>query len=68
MRDDDEFCRITARARSPMSESVKEKLDLWKRMEEGDTKALMKLSFMRGIITEEEYEDYQRIERERGRG
>lgn len=54
--------------RAEMAKSAKEKLDLWKRMEEGDIKALMKLSFMRGIITEEEYADFQRIEKEHGGG
>lgn len=67
MRADDEFCRITARAQSPTAKRTEEMLDLWRRMQQGDTKALMKLSFMRGMITAEAYEDYQRIEKEYGR-
>jgi hypothetical protein len=47
-----------------LAKSAKEKLDLWRRMQQGDTKALMKLSFLRKMITEEEYEGYQRIENE----
>jgi len=50
--------------KSNAAKRAEERLDLWRRMQKGDTKALMKLSFMRGMITAEEYEDFQRIEKE----
>jgi hypothetical protein len=48
-----------------LSESTKEKLDLWDRaFNQDDTKALMKLSLMRGVITADQYEYYLNIEKE----
>lgn len=45
----------------------KERLDLWDKAINGnDTKALMKLSRMNGMITSEQYEDYLQIKKEFG--
>lgn len=75
MRVYDKFYPITRVRTSPpkydhpvLAKSAKEKLDLWRRMQQGDTKALMKLSFMSEVISAEEYDDYQTIEKEHGVG
>ena len=42
--------------------SLKETMDLWHRMENGDVDALMKLSLARGVITREQYDTYKEID------
>lgn len=39
-----------------MPKNVREILDLWIKMYRGDTRALMKLSLMRGMISQEDYD------------
>lgn len=47
-----------------VSETTKEKIDLYRKMiaEEATSHDLMRLSFLRGMISEEEYADYLKIE------
>ena len=43
--------------------SVKERLDLWNRAMNGDTKALIKLSLERQLISKEDLDEFERIEK-----
>lgn len=43
---------------------MRENLELWKRMYEGDTDALLKLSVMRGLMTQEDYDRLMNEEEE----
>lgn len=44
-----------------MPESMKERLDLWERVILGDAEAMVRLSFINGMISKEQYEDYFNI-------
>lgn len=45
------------------AKAAKEKLDLWNRAMNGDTKALIKLSFERQLISKENFDEFERIEK-----
>src|SRR6185436_15971887 len=47
-----------------MPKSMKEKFDLREKALKGDANAMMKHSFICGMITPEQYEDYLQIEKE----
>lgn len=49
-----------------MTESMKQRLDLWEKALKGDAKSMVKLSLIVGLITPEQYEDYLQIEKEFG--
>lgn len=45
--------------------SAENKLNLWNRaMNEDDTHALMKLSYIKGMMTKKEYSEYMKIEKD----
>lgn len=57
-------------SRKQLSESVREKLELYEKMENGTASAhdLVKMSLFAGMISKEEYQDFLEIEREYGGG
>ena len=50
--------------RRTMQLSLKKRMELWARMEEGDIDALAELSYIHGLWSKETYDDYLKMENE----
>lgn len=71
-----EFCKVKESVRCEKQryprkpKGLREKMDLWRSMENGDIEALMTLSLLRGVISWRQYDLYKEFDvfREGGAG